>query len=532
MKEQEQFDELIRSKLESRRFTPGENSWEDAQRLIDAQQGRRSRRRLLFAAALALLITGSAAVWLASGKNGPGETAQQHSGAGQNANAGAGNENASPGDANVSGNENNSANENANASSGNESAAGKTGAGSANANPNAGGDVKTAGVNGSNKAGTNAGTNNAGSNAQQNDPGAAAGKQPGNNRSTSGKNTQANAAQNKNAGTAPRGSNGKNKQSSSGTSGTAGQRGNDWATGGSSGGDPKRAEDRAGIAAGTHDVWEENAGASGTMKNTPNDKGAGSSGASSDSVSQPVAAAAASGDPSQDPKAALAATSDSTSASTAPLSTTPSAQNPLPSKGYWFARGGVAYMPGFTSDNGSGRSLNPVIGGGYSYGFGSRCRVEASLQYTSIGNASDSSRIYTAYTYSFGSDLARTEIGLKRLHYVALPLHFRVSVNAKNAFLAGITPHYLVSTESKERTYTQRGTTILDDKTKTVFGYAQGIRSFDALLSAGYARSLGERWDLVLLFNYGLGDVKFDDRFALLKKERHKNLQLQLHYSF
>lgn len=204
----------------------------------------------------------------------------------------------------------------------------------------------------------------------------------------------------------------------------------------------------------------------------------------------------------------------------------------VPSNGYWFINGGIAFMPGFESTTTVGRSINPVLGGGYSYGFGKRFRIEGALHYTTIGKASDSSRIYTSQNFGFGLEQERTEIGLQRLHYVAMPIQLRIALGEKNALLAGVTPHYLFTAESRVRTYTLSHSTITNDKTTRAFGYNQGLRTTDLLLGAGYARTISDKLDVAAVFNFGLTDIKDNAYFRFEKTERHKNLQLLLRYKF
>lgn len=204
----------------------------------------------------------------------------------------------------------------------------------------------------------------------------------------------------------------------------------------------------------------------------------------------------------------------------------------VPSNGQWFVQGGIAFMPGFESSTTVGRSINPVLGGGYSYSFGKQFRIEGGLQYTTIGKAADSSRIYTSQNFSFGLEQERTEIGLQRLHYVAMPIQLRIALGEKNALLAGVTPHYLFTAESRVRTYTLSHNSITNDKTTRQFGYSQGLRTTDLLLGAGYARRISDRLDVSAQFNFGLFDIKDNAYFGFEKTERHKNLQLLLRYKF
>lgn len=588
MKDEEQFDHLVKGKLEGRSFEPSEESWAAAEKLIAAQESRLLwKKRLMTFALLLLVLAGGLSVWLmntpteqhpvaqnpaesqasaaAGGNESPGGV-PAHS----DASAGAGTTNADPAQAGAAAHTDPSAaNANDPAATGNPAVAG------AASNPHAGGTANgtspASGVNGtagnstskahdpssgnangtkrdngnkgntSNKGNASKGTASAGTQKQHTPGGAAQGKQAsaGNGQPdpAGGDPAQANAA-NKGqvpagAGITPATTGGKGADGSPSTTGDASAPG-------------KNSNDPANSGPTTVTDTQGNADMSGKMKNTPNSNDPAAS-------SDPAAASGGvktEGDGGASVDVRSSKTDDMTQ-TTNDLFVTFNAtktmdaldqeekdqkakgsRNINSSNGYWFARGGVGYMPGFESSGSSGRSLNPCLAGGYSLGFGGRYRIEAGLQYTTIGHAADSSRIYSSINYSFGSDLSRTEIGLNRLHYAALPIHLRIGLNTNNAFLIGAEPHYLFAAESKVRTYTQHGNTIQDDKTKTVFGYQQGLRTFDMLLSAGYVRTINDHWEAMLLFNYGLLDVKNNEYFTFDKFERHKNLQVMLHYTF
>lgn len=196
---------------------------------------------------------------------------------------------------------------------------------------------------------------------------------------------------------------------------------------------------------------------------------------------------------------------------------------------YWFAEAGFTFLPGIT---GMLRSVNPVIGGGYCIRLGQTFGLQAGLNYTFVNHISDSSVVYASNTYSFGLETQRTEIGLRRLHYLAAPVTVWWHPDNKQAIFGGVAFHYLLATESRERTYTETFTSIKNEKVRSVFGYAQGISGGDVLLMGGYARTFGAHWTIGASFYYGVADLKKDDWYHVTKAEHNSGLRLTLQYGF
>ena len=195
----------------------------------------------------------------------------------------------------------------------------------------------------------------------------------------------------------------------------------------------------------------------------------------------------------------------------------------------WFAEAGFTFLPGYS---GMDRSLNPVAGGGIMIPLGEHFGISAGLDYTFLNHASDSSIIYDSTLYSFGVENHRTEIGLRRLHYIGMPVNFYWRMNDHHAFFAGGSFQYLLATESRVRSYTESYSTIRDEKISSVFGYDAGIRNFDLLLDAGYMHTFGPHWSLQASYYYGLMDIKDDARYGVRKFERNSGLRFTLLYSF
>lgn len=511
MKNEKDFDNAVKAKLESRVYTPDENSWAAAEKLITEQEAaRRSGFGKyfigLFAACGVLAVTGWFLLYSPEGSgsstNKTAAVATGQQAAAQNktnsADSFTNTTAASPAAAGNSTRPNGQFNapQNMNSTSGSVS---PTGTGS-DANPE---NYTAAGKPGKTGTGNTKGSTNSG-----------------------GKKTTADATANrgnKNAGTA--GNTSGSQHTSAGTIAS---------------GDAKTDPGSASANNGSETIAVQDVNTNGTLKNKTN---AASENGTGNSNGEVIASTADKNDSSSSAetiaaKPFIAVTTQETNdqeSLTGPVQTgnnSTSTSKEDPTAPYWFVRGGLAYMPGFESTTTVGRSINPVLGGGYSHAFTKRLRIEAGLQFTTIGKASDSSRIYTSQNFGFGLEQERTEIGLQRLHYVAMPIQLRIAFGRKNALLAGVTPHYLFTAESRVRTYTLSHSTITNDKTTRVFGYNQGLRQTDLLVNAGYARSISDRLAVSAVFNFGLTDIKDNAYFRFEKTERHKNLQLLLLYKF
>jgi hypothetical protein len=196
---------------------------------------------------------------------------------------------------------------------------------------------------------------------------------------------------------------------------------------------------------------------------------------------------------------------------------------------YFFAEAGMTFIPGFSSGFKSGRSFNPVVGGGYAFRVGMKFTMEAALHYTFVGHASDSSITYTNTTYSFGAQHEYTEASLKRLHYASLPISLTWHVNGKQAITGGVAFNYLFTTETRLHTYSETNSNI---KTYSKFGYIGGVNRFDILAMAGYTQTFGPLWSLRLSAYYGFMDVKNNNWYGINKGEHNKGLQFTVQYAF
>jgi hypothetical protein len=209
---------------------------------------------------------------------------------------------------------------------------------------------------------------------------------------------------------------------------------------------------------------------------------------------------------------------------------------PPPSKtkgvNYFFLEAGASFMPGFSSRDNTGKSLNPIAGAGYHIRLKGNFALNGAIHYTYLNHVSDSSKIYNSNNYSFGVENNKTVIGLRRLHYVSVPVTLWWHVDQKNSVFGGFGMNYMFATESEERTYTETYGSITDENVKSVFGYGLGISKYDAFTTFGYQRNFGANWHAQLSGYYGFIDVKQNSFYPGNFAERNKGLRFMIQYSF
>lgn len=537
--EKDPFDDLIRQKLEQRSFPMPEGSWGRAEQLIASRGSNRSRFLLFLLPAL--VVATVTTLWL-SGTFSP--TAPTLS---NNTTAAPEQQNNAPADqaagANAPAQNNSSAAANPNDANGTSSGNNGNSNTTATTNNSTSGQAFTNGTNTNNSnttatsssataTNTNTSTHNGTTSSAQN------GTNRGNNNSSTGGNNRGHHSSHATGSSTVAGGNG----SSSGTTHGNGTNNVNGGNGTSHTGDANTTA--------SNDPKNNN-GTSGNNNNSGNGNSTTASGNGSTTTvaaaikdsPDKVAAAAAKDSIDKANAAATAAalaleqmtktSEDHLDDSSSSGGSNTQGRKPPPVMGsWWFAQAGFTYIPGFTSSDKTGKSFNPVIGGGFAFPMGKDFSLSFGLQYTYINHVADSSRLFNSNTYSFGVEKAVTEIGLRRIHYAQLPINVQWHLGTKNILTAGITPTYLISSESQQRSYVQHGGSIRDEKVKSVFGYTAGLRSYDLLLTAGYQRNFGEHWGATARYHFGLTDIKDDAYYGVTKFERNSGFSLLLHYKF
>lgn len=136
-------------------------------------------------------------------------------------------------------------------------------------------------------------------------------------------------------------------------------------------------------------------------------------------------------------------------------------------------------------------------------------------------------------TYGFGYAKMHTTITPQTLYYLGLPLSTQFNMNENNAFIAGVTPYYLLTSYGFAKSVTSGSDVISPALTnKKVWGYRDGFREYDVQLEIGYKRRLFSHVWLEGLIYSGLADIKNNPYFMVNKTEHNNGFKLVLTYNF
>ncbi|MES2396493.1 MAG: outer membrane beta-barrel protein [Bacteroidota bacterium] len=189
--------------------------------------------------------------------------------------------------------------------------------------------------------------------------------------------------------------------------------------------------------------------------------------------------------------------------------------------------------------------FNPILGIGITHYINQKWALQSGLEYGSIAYLKASQKVFTNTTYGFGSTSVDKVINTKTLHYAIVPLLFQYHFNDKNAISIGGSISYLVNSKSKvtintttiapmELDSNQTGPvenhTISTQSTETGY-YSNAFNKWDASLAIGYRRRISQKFSLAAIANIGLLDVKDDAFFSREMVERNVGLKIVISYN-
>jgi hypothetical protein len=155
----------------------------------------------------------------------------------------------------------------------------------------------------------------------------------------------------------------------------------------------------------------------------------------------------------------------------------------------------------------------------------------AGLQYNSLAHLSYSSYISTNTQYGFGYTETKTIVTPDILHYLVVPVKVQFQLNDKNSLSLGANVLYLLNTSSKVENDTRSdfGTPSTTFATKS--GYRDGFANWDIQPALAYRRKLYKAFSVSAEVYCGLIDLKNNVTFGQVKTERNSGLKLTLTFN-
>jgi hypothetical protein len=176
--------------------------------------------------------------------------------------------------------------------------------------------------------------------------------------------------------------------------------------------------------------------------------------------------------------------------------------------------------------------FNAVLGASVMHYFTVKWSVLVGLQYNSLAHLSYSSYSGSNTQLGFGYTTSYTTITPKMLYYMAIPVKLQYHLNKNNSISAGVNVLHLLNASSTVSTYTQTDFTTSNHATTSKMGYMDGLSTWDIQPAVAYRRRIHKGFSICAEAYYGLIDIKSNSFFGINKSERNSGFKLVLSYSF
>ncbi|MGZ3882923.1 MAG: hypothetical protein ACXVPQ_00215 [Bacteroidia bacterium] len=201
-------------------------------------------------------------------------------------------------------------------------------------------------------------------------------------------------------------------------------------------------------------------------------------------------------------------------------------------RSFIYAEAGTNYLLGWRNlDEKDANGFNPVFGLHFFHMFKNKLGITAGSQYNCVGNLNYSSHTSTVTHYDFGKVDDVTIITPTKIHYVSGILKLNYAIKKNNIFGIGCNISYLLNVDNKVETYNERDNHISQVQISKTSGYVDGFRTIDLQATLSYRRVLYKDFGAGIEFFYGLTDVKTNGFFNTNFFERNTGMKVSLNYN-
>lgn len=185
------------------------------------------------------------------------------------------------------------------------------------------------------------------------------------------------------------------------------------------------------------------------------------------------------------------------------------------------------------NDKRNGNSLSPLAGLNYFYHFNAKSTVMIGAQYNSLSNLTESNVSYSITSYDFGVNNDVTNYKITGLHYLAAPIKYIHSINKQNAFGIGMNVTYLLNTKNRIENYKTIESNVITTEGRADKGYGRDVTTnINAQLAISYHRKLAKNIGLNVELNRSVKNIFTDYNFFNSKNVSNKPYALKLSLTY
>lgn len=142
----------------------------------------------------------------------------------------------------------------------------------------------------------------------------------------------------------------------------------------------------------------------------------------------------------------------------------------------------------------NGNNLSPLIGINYMYNINSKTSLLVGAQYNSISNLTESHVTFSVTSYNFGLNNDVTTYKLTNLQFVAVPVKFIYNIDENNSIGAGVNGSYLINIRNKIETNKNVDSNVPETSTNVDNGYGyEQVNRFNTQLAISYTRKISKK---------------------------------------
>lgn len=158
---------------------------------------------------------------------------------------------------------------------------------------------------------------------------------------------------------------------------------------------------------------------------------------------------------------------------------------------------GAAYHLGWQTENGNdGSGFSPFAGINYGLYIGPRLNISLGAQYYSVDHIKNPYYKRQSFAYDFGYNGSHTEIANTSLYYLGVPLKVSRTISRFGKIGMGVNVGFLFSGKNSVTTYSERDLVKSDLQTIKGKGYYEGMNTTNIMASAFYNHRLNQRISL------------------------------------
>jgi len=142
----------------------------------------------------------------------------------------------------------------------------------------------------------------------------------------------------------------------------------------------------------------------------------------------------------------------------------------------------------------NGNNLSPLIGINYMYNINLKTSVLVGAQYNSISNLTESHVSFSVTSYNFGANKDVTTYKLTNLQFVVVPVKFIYNIDENNSIGAGVNTSYLANIRNKIETNKNLENNAQETSTNVDNGYGyEQVNRLNAQLAISYTRKISKK---------------------------------------